>query len=499
MDPEKPEFNKFRSFFWPIHKYELIKFVPMLLLFFFISFNYHLLRIIKDPLIITAPQGGAETIPFLKVWCILPSAIILTFFFTKLSNKFNREKIFYILITFFLIFFLIFILFLYPKRELLALNKTADYLTTTLPKGLHGFIAIIRYWVYSLFYIMSECWSTMIVSILLWGFANDTIKISEARRFYALFGIGINSAGIFSGQFVSFITSKNIIFFNTKYFKTSWDNIFLIIIIIILIFGIISIIIHRWLHKNIFTNRRSSNEQKNYKMSLKKNILFILKSKYLLSIALIVLSYNVIINLTEVLWKSQLREMYPTPQQYTSYMSKITLLIGILATISSYFISGNVIRRLGWGKAAMITPLIIILTGIGFFSFLFFKHFCPSISIFGMNPLILCVFFGSMQNIFSRACKYTLFDDTKEIAFIPLSTKDKIKGKSAIDGIGSRLGKSGSSFLIQLFLMIFITPAACSPAISILILAILPIWITSIKLINKSFQTNKTLQHVESN
>ncbi|KPK33565.1 MAG: hypothetical protein AMS24_00810 [Chlamydiae bacterium SM23_39] len=492
MNPKNTEFNKFRSFFWPIHKHELIKFVPMLFLFFFVAFNYHLLRIVKDTLIITAPKGGAETLPFLKVWCILPFAIFMTFLFTKLSNKFNREKIFYMFISIFLIFYLIFIIFLYPKRDVLALNRTADYLTSILPKGFNGFVAIIRYWCYSLFYIMAECWSTIVVSVLLWGFANDTIKVPEAKRFYALFGLGINSAGIFAGQTVSLITKKNINLVSNKYFQSSWDNTLLIIISIILIFGVISMIIHRWLHKNIFQNRQYSNEQKDYKMSLKKNITFIFKSRYLLSIALIVLSYNVIINLTEILWKSQLRELFPTPQQYTSYMSKITILIGILASISSYFVSGNVIRRLGWGKAAMITPLIIILTAIGFFSFLFSKQFLSSFSIFGMSSLTLCVFFGSTQNIFSRACKYTLFDDTKEIAFIPLSTKDKIKGKSAIDGIGSRLGKSGSSFIIQLLLMMFITPAACSPVIAVLILIIIPIWISSISVINKNFQTTQS-------
>src|SRR3990170_370715 len=100
-------FSKLRSFFWPIHRHELKKFVPMVLLFFLVSFNYHLLRIVKDALIITAPQSGAEVIPYLKVWAVLPSAIGITLLFTTLSNKFNRENIFYVMIGIFIGFFLI--------------------------------------------------------------------------------------------------------------------------------------------------------------------------------------------------------------------------------------------------------------------------------------------------------------------------------------------------------------------------------------------------------
>ena len=79
--------------------------------------------------------------------------------------------------------------------------------------------------------------------------------------------------------------------------------------------------------------------------------------------------------------------------------------------------------------------------------------------------LVLTVFFGSLQEVFSRALKYTIFDDTKEMAYIPLSAEQKLKGKSIIDGIGSRLGKSGSSLTMQILLIFFTTPMGTSPYI----------------------------------
>ena len=39
----KQEFGKWRSFFWPVHGFELKKLLPMFLMFFFISFISFLL------------------------------------------------------------------------------------------------------------------------------------------------------------------------------------------------------------------------------------------------------------------------------------------------------------------------------------------------------------------------------------------------------------------------------------------------------------------------
>src|SRR5271156_675041 len=107
------EFGKWRSFFWPVHSFELKKLLPMFFLFFFISFNYTILRDTKDTLIMTAPGSGAEAIPFLKVWGVLPFAIIFTIIYAKLSNVLSKQKLFMSVLAFFLVFFALFALVLY--------------------------------------------------------------------------------------------------------------------------------------------------------------------------------------------------------------------------------------------------------------------------------------------------------------------------------------------------------------------------------------------------
>ena len=195
---DKP-FGRIRSFLWPVHREEYRKFIPMLLISFLICFNYYFLRNAKDALLITAPESGAEAIPFIKVWAILPMAFLMTFLFTRLSNYFNRRTIFYVMIWFYIAYFVLFTLVLYPNRDDLHPHTFADMLEGVLPKGFKGLIALIRNWTFTTFYVMSEMWSTMIMTVLFWGFANDVTSVKDAKRFYGLFGVGTNLSGVVAG------------------------------------------------------------------------------------------------------------------------------------------------------------------------------------------------------------------------------------------------------------------------------------------------------------
>ena len=65
----------------------------------------------------------------------------------------------------------------------------------------------IRNWPFGLFYILAELWGSVVLSLLFWAFANDTTKVSEAKRFYALFGLGANLALVVSGPTIVMISN----------------------------------------------------------------------------------------------------------------------------------------------------------------------------------------------------------------------------------------------------------------------------------------------------
>lgn len=489
------EFSSWRSYVWPVHRYELKKLIPMLLMFFFISFDYNVLRTLKDSLLITAKSSGAEVIPFVKVWAMFPGAILMTMLFTYLSNRMSRERVFNIMLTIFLSYFFVFTFILYPFRDAIHPHALADNLEATMPLGFKGFIAMLRYWSFTLFYVMSELWSSVILSVLFWGFANQVTKIGEAKRFYGLFGVGANFSGIFAGQASVFCCTYTRAGGYFPLGEDAWHQTLIMIISLVLISGLLTLVLFRWMNKHVLNDPevgispKASQEAKG-KLSLKQSFSILLKSRYLLCIAFIVVSYNLIINLTEVIWKHQVKELYPNPNDYTMYMNQIVSIIGLVATFSSLFVAGNAIRKYGWTFTALITPAILLLTSIGFFAFFFMKQYSPGLAFHalgGMTPLMLVVFLGSSQNILCRGAKYSVFDATKEMAFVPLSAETKLVGKAAIDGVCSRLGKSGGSVVHQSLLLIFSTLTASAPYVAAVLLSVLVIWIIAIRMLGKQF------------
>jgi len=486
------EFGKWRSFFWPVHNFELKKLLPMFMLFFFINFNYTVLRDTKDALIITAPGSGAEAIPFLKMWGVLPFAILFMIVYSKLSNVLTKQKLFYTMISIFIAFFMLFALVLYPFREALHPTAFADRLQAILPQGCSGLIAIFRNWTYALFYIMSELWGSVALSLMFWGFANDITRVSESKRFYAMFGLGANLGMVVSGPIiVMFSNIRGKLPPNVD----AWGVTLNWLTTLVVIAGLLVMGIYYWINKNVLTDPRfydatevKKTKKEKPKLSLKESFLFLARSPYIGCLAILVIGYGIAINLVEVTWKSQLKLQYPNGNEYNAFMGKFSFATGLTTILMMLFVGGNVIRRFGWGVGALVTPVVLLVTGVGFFSFVIFRDSLTGfISMLGTTPLMLAVIFGMAQNIMSKSTKYSLFDPTKEMAYIPLDQESKVKGKAAIDVVGARLGKSGGSLIQQVLIVSFGSLSAVTPIIGAILFVIIGAWILAARSLNKRF------------
>jgi AAA family ATP:ADP antiporter len=148
------------------------------------------------------------------------------------------------------------------------------------------------------------------------------------------------------------------------------------------------------------------------------------------------------------------------------------------------------VHRWGWTLPAILTPFVMLVMAIGFFSFLFFGDILSSVAfaVAGLTPLACTVYFGSAQNCLSKAGKYSLFDASKELAFLPLDAEARWKGKSAIDGLGSGVGKSGASLTYQGFIILLGSVALSTPYIAAILLVVLAGWIYAVVFIGKQFK-----------
>jgi AAA family ATP:ADP antiporter len=492
-------FSKLRVLFWPIHGHELKKLIPMLAIFFLLAFNYNVLRCLKDTLVIAAEGSGAGVIPFIKVWVMFPASIGITYIFLRLSNRLPRESVFYVMLSIFLGYFFLFVFVIYPMRDYIQPHASADYLETVLPIGWKGFVSMYRYWTFTIFYVMAELWGPIILAVLFWGFANQVTKIDEAKRFYGLFGIGISVATIAAGLASILITQLSAAY----NLQDTWRLSLTCLIILVLISGLASMAIFRWLNKVALKdpllapkgNVVGRKERK--KFSMRENLRFLTTSKYVLCIAAMIVCYNIIINLVEVFWKEEVyqylkeTQAQDIPTAYNRFMNEMTTATGILSTLIAVFVSGNSIRKLGWTKTALLTPVLLLITSLGFFGFALLHGRASEfvIALVGVSPLALVVFFGSLQNVLSRSARYTVFDVTKEMSFVPLTNDEKIKAKAAIDGVCNRLGKSSGSVVYEGLLLGISSVAATAPFVAPLILGIIFIWILAVKSLGRQFHT----------
>lgn len=493
----KPEFSKWRSILWPIHGFELKKILPILLMFFCISFNYTVLRDTKDTLLVTS--AGAEAIPFIKVWGVAPMAVIFMLVYSKLSNMMSREQLFYLIITFFVAFFGLFAFVFYPHRAEFQPDHMADALRAILPTGFSGLVECFRNWMYALFYILAELWGSVVLSLLFWGFANDITKISEAKRFYALFGIGANLALVVSGPTVYYYSKMRE---NLPVGVDPWQVTLNWLMSFVVLAGVVCMATYWWINKRVLTDTRYYNpaeikaRKEKPKMSLKDSLIYLASSKYILCLATLVIMYGFAINLIEVTWKAQLRLQYPNTNEFNQFMGLYSTMMGITTVFMMLFIGGNAMRK-GWGFAAMLTPLVLLITGTLFFAFIIFREsLLPLAAFFQSTPLWLAVVFGTIQNIMSKSSKYSLFDPTKETAYIPLDAEARVKGKAAIDVVGARFGKSGGAFVQQILLVIFGTMSAITPYIAVVLFFVIGIWIAAVRSLSKQF-AQLTAQKVE--
>ncbi len=494
------EFSKWRRRLWPFHRSEFKKLFPLILIKFLISLSYCILTSMKDTMIATSPGSGAEVIAVLKGWVVLPAAMLIAILYSKLSNVLSKKKLFYTMMGGFLAVIFVYGFILYPNSDFFSPNETSDWLINKFGAKHSHWIAIYRNWIHSLLFITAELWGTVVILVMFWGLANDVTSVEEAKRSYNIY--------IAAGDLAAFSTGPIVYFFMHTLAQGSFRLATQSLLFVVLLLGLLVMGIFWWMNKNAITGKGASSEyqtapkRSKEKLSLRQGFKHLVKSKYLLGIAVLVVAYGLSINLIEVTWKASVKLVYPNSVDYHIFISKVASFVGLFAFLTSIFLGSNIIRKFGWHCSAQLTPILVGVTGVLFFGFVLNPNIVsPIAALFGAAPLMVVVIFGAFQNVISKVAKYSFFDPTKEMAYIPLDDEAKLKGKAAIDVVGSRLGKSGSAW-IQIALIDLIGTGSIFSVTHILlpIVAFVTIsWILSVRSLSRQFEEKHLEQKLAMN
>lgn len=468
----------------PVHKKELPKFLCMAMMIFLIIYIHHSLRVSRETLIIS--HLGTEAISAIEIWLVLPISIIFTLLYIKLSDIFTRTKLFHLMVWLFISYFVLFALVLYPNHESLTLH-IPDTIIAKFPT-LKYLFTILCHWHYCSFFIFSELLITTLLSISFWQTANHITSIEESKRFYPLFGfasqVGLMLAGYLAKVFVA--GSVN---WQTTLNKVTFSVViagFLLSLCIIILGKIIGT---QALNRRANLDSADAQTKRKAKFSLKDSLKYIATSKPILLITSLILCYHLSLNLIEGIWKKATEIFFTgNANQIHYFMGNVNFYQALLC-MATALLSVYILRTYKWKTSALITPIVIIFIGGLFFLSMFFRN-CTLLAATKISALSIAVYSGAIYYTVAKAIKHTMFDSTKEMAFIPLPDDLKTKGKAAAEMVGIRLGKGSGAFIQQILLMGFtnMTLLDFTPIISVIFAILMFGWIIAISALNRAIK-----------
>ena len=486
--------------------------IPMATMFYWMALANGILDALKDTLVVTA-FGGAEQIPYLTVYAVLPSSLAFVAIFSKFSARWGREKLFYMFLGFFMAFFAVFTTMLYPNASVLHPVAASQALVSSLPQGLAGGIAVLTNWTYTLFYVASELWGDVILSLLFWGMANETTRLQDAGVIYPLLGVGANLAQASSGALMKWVsgTWKP----NVGPGEDVWGMKMKLLMGIVMLCGVGIAATHAYImhkarradggvqaakdaaavaaaQKEHAAEQKAARERlaagknpekKKKKTGLVDAVRFVIRTPEVLCLAIMSIAQGLSSILFQVAWKGQLRILHPSPQGYSAFMGDVQLASGFL-TCALMLLAPWLFKKLGWAGTLGVTPKAACFLGWTFFGASIW--IAKSGHLVQSSPwLVWLAYGGSLLYVIERAAKFSLFKPAEEMVYITLNEESRTKGKAAVDVLGAQVGKTGGSFMQQGLLLAFGSIVAALPCLMIGHTYIVIMWLWAVKRLDK--------------
>jgi ATP:ADP antiporter, AAA family len=300
-------------------------------------------------------------------------------------------------------------------------------------------------------YVWKEIYMVVLMETY-WSFADIVFSINTARYAYGM-ALAVSSLGGILGNLLVGPVAKII---GTR-----------LALCLVLAFLLICYLI-------AFLGRKIGDEKPNNhkkKTNVGMGIKTLLTSKYLVPLAILVCTVQVVTGLIDYQFTGMLQENFINTEMRTEMLGQIHAAVNIIG-ISIQLLMGPILRIFGIGNTFKSIPFLLSTTMI---IFILFPHFALMIAV----------------KISNKALDYSLFRGVKEILYIPLTREEKTQGKGIVDIFMYRLARGLSSLLLLVMITLGITSYVMQLS---LVLAFL--WLVLAAIIAKRYQ-NLTTQQVE--
>ena len=384
---------------------EFKKFLRLGMIFALMIGVYWTLRSLKDAVFIQLV--GSVQIPFAKtisVFALLP----LVMFYTKLLEKYSKEKMLVILPLFYgsTMFLLSILMILFQKDQ--AVSSTSPFLVVAATKTLGYF-----------FYVFVESFGSLVIA-LFWAFSTSTTMANSAKKGFPLVVAIGQMGGIFLPYSIGGLPHR-------LGMETDALSMILVGAMILSIIPAFRYFLQKT-PKTLLTAFHGDNEEsvkKEQEPSFLEGLLLLLKNKYLLAIFSANFIYEVVVTIFDFNFKITASSMY-SGVALSNYLSIYSSSVNVVSLLCLLLGISNITRFLGVGVALSAMPIIF---GGAIFGFL---HVHSLHFLFAL--MVGC-----------KAINYALNGPALKQLYIPTTPDVKSKAQAWIETFGSRSSKQAGS------------------------------------------------------
>jgi AAA family ATP:ADP antiporter len=273
------------------------------------------------------------------------------------------------------------------------------------------------------FYIFVDLFGVVMVEQF-WSLANSVYRTEEGKRWYGLVGTGGLIGGAVGSLAAGFLIKSTPL--QTKDLLLVAAAIVLIILLLTWWFG----------RQNVY----KSAEQDPQLVESKRGWRYLIKSRYLLLIAAVMLMVQLVSPMVEFKFMHVIQDLYQEREARTEALSFFFSILSIFAIVINLLITPYILRSFGLLAGLLIQPVSMFISTFGFMA----------------NPSLWT---ASVMKISDRGLSYSINRASKELLYIPVDPSIMYQVKGWIDMFGYRTFKIfGALIIIALTQWTSLTP-----------------------------------------
>ena len=363
--------------------YDRVRVVGLFLFFLLVIAAFWIQKPIRTSRFLAAL--GPQQLPWVKLGTallILPVVLL----YSKITARYRRESIVYMCTAVFVACSLLF--------WSLFTTKAAD-------------------WTHYVYFFYVDIFNSVMVAVF-WSFANDISTPEQARRDYGFIGAG----GIIGGAVGSGVTGWTVE-------HLGMPNLLLICIgLLIAVAATARVVARRSAPQEASATRPEASLS-----DALAGARLTLHSRYLIAIALLVVSYEIVSNIIDYQFNTFVAQRYPDQQVMASFIGRFSTASIAASAVVQLVLTTWILRRWGPRVGLLILPCALAL---------------------GSGAFLLVPLFSAIAAAFfaDATLSYSLNQASKEVLYTPTDEATKYQAKAFIDMFLMRFGKGLSAIMI---------------------------------------------------